>query len=148
MVKRIAELLDRKGRQVWTVGAEDTVLRALELMEAKNIGAVVVVDQGRVIGMFTERHYARKVILKGRSSPKTKIREVMRTDPIFVRADQSLEDCMAIMASKNLRHLPVLEDERLEGIVSMGDLLRFCISAREYDIEQLVHYIRGAPQMN
>lgn len=144
MTPRVADILEAKGRAVWTVGPEETVYRALEMMAEKNIGAVVVVDDlGRVAGMFSERHYAREVILKGRSSPKTAVRDVMRAHPDCVAVDDPPERCMTIMAEKNLRYLPVIDGERLVGVVSMGDLLRSCIADREYDIKQLTGYIRG-----
>jgi CBS domain-containing protein len=143
MIQKVAHLLDRKGREVWTVGPDETVLHALEVMAEKDGGAVVVVEKGKVVGMFSERHYARNVILKGRSSPKTAIRDVMRTRFAYVRPDQTVEDCMAVMAAEGVRYLPVMEGEKLVGLVSMGDLLRACIAERENDIKQLVSYISG-----
>ncbi len=120
----IQQLLDAKGHEVDFVRPDDTVLDALKMMENKNTGAVLVKDDDRLVGIFTERQYARKVFLKGRSSPKTLLREVMETNVICVGPEQTVEACMAIMTEKRIRHLPVIRDERLVGIVSIGDLLR------------------------
>ena len=126
------------------MGPRDTVFRALEIMAEKDVGAVVVVDgTGALVGMFTERDYARQVILKGRSSPKTLVGEVMRANLEHVGIDDPPERCMEIMAELNIRHLPVLDGRKLVGVISMGDLLRACIADREKDIEQLTGYIKG-----
>ena len=141
---RLRHFLESKGRGIWAVGPQDTVFRALEIMAEKDVGAVVVVDgTGAVIGMFTERDYARQVILKGRSSPKTRVGEVMRPDPEHVSIDDPPDRCMEIMAALNIRHLPVMDGTKLAGVISMGDLLRACITDRENDIAQLTGYIKG-----
>ena len=106
----INQVLDTKGHDVLTVGPDDTVLRALEQMASKNVGAVIVTENGAPVGIFTERDYARSVILKGRSSPTTPVREVMSSEVIFVRPEQTVEECMAIMSDKRFRHMPVLQE--------------------------------------
>ncbi len=139
----VQQILDTKGRDIYSVRPDDTVLHALQLMESKNVGALVVKEGERLVGIFTERHYARKVFLKGRSSPKTLIREVMETDVLYVEPGQTAEACMALMTEKRIRHLPVLRDGRLIGIVSIGDLMKSIIADREFSIDQLVRYVRS-----
>jgi CBS domain-containing protein len=139
----VQQLLDAKGREVHFVGPDDTVLDALKMMENRDVGAVLVKDGDRLVGIFTERQYARKVFLKGRSSPKTGIREVMETDVICVGPEKTVDACMALMTEKHIRHLPVLRDEQLVGLISIGDLVKSIIADREFTIEQLEHSIRG-----
>ncbi len=139
----VKQLLDAKGREVYFVRPDDTVLDALKMMEDENLGAVLVKDGDRLVGIFTERQYARKVFLKGRSSPKTPVREVMETNVICVAPEQTADACMALMTEKRIRHLPVLRDDQLVGIISIGDLVKSIISDREFTIEQLEHFIRG-----
>ena len=139
----VKELLREKGSQVWTIGPQATVYEALELMATKNIGSLVVLEQGNVAGIFTERDYARKVVLKGRSSRTTSIGELMITDVLYVGPDDSIEDCMALMTDKRLRHLPVMENGKLVGVVSIGDIVKVVISNREFTIRELERYITG-----
>ncbi len=139
----VRDILAAKGFDVHSLGPDRMVLDALELMARENIGAVPVMDGDRLIGIFTERLYARDVFLKGRASPSTRLREVMETEVITVTPDQSAEDCMAVMSDKRIRHLPVMEDGTLAGIISIGDLMKTIIDDREFDIEQLVKYVRG-----
>ena len=139
----VKELLREKGSQVWTIGPPVTVYEALELMATKNIGALVVIEEGNVVGVFTERDYARKVILKGRSSKTTTVGELMVTDVLYVSPDDTIENCMALMTDKRLRHLPVMENGKLSGIISIGDIVRAVISDREFTIRELEHYITG-----
>jgi CBS domain-containing protein len=139
----VKELLREKGSQVWTIGPQATVYEALELMATKNIGSVVVLEQGNVAGIFTERDYARKVVLKGRSSKTTTVGELMITDVLYVGPDDTIDDCMALMTNKRLRHLPVMEDGKLTGVVSIGDIVRVIISDREFTIRELERYITG-----
>ena len=139
----VNDLLDAKGHEVFFVGLDDTVLDALKMMENKNVGAVLVKDGDRLAGIFTERQYARRVFLKGRSSPKTRLREVMEQDVVCVGTEQTAEACMALMTEKHIRHLPVLRDEQLVGMISIGDLVKSIIADREFTIEQLEHFIRG-----
>lgn len=141
----IKQVLDKKGHEVWTIRPDESVFRALEEMAARNVGALVVTENGDPVGIFTERHYARNIILKGRSSPRTLIRDVMVVDVLYARPEQTVEQCMAVMTQKRVRHLPVLQEGRLIGIVSIGDLVRSTIDQHEFTIEQLVHYISGSP---
>jgi CBS domain-containing protein len=112
-------------------------------MAEKDVGSLVVMDGERLIGIITERHYSRNVILKGKTSPTTPVREIMESNVIHVRADQSVELCMALMTQKRVRHLPVIEDTKVIGLISIGDLLKFIISKKEFAIDQLEHYIQG-----
>jgi CBS domain-containing protein len=139
----VKELLRQKGSQVWTIAPQATVYEALELMAAKNIGSLVVIEQERVAGMFTERDYARKVVLKGRSSKSTTVGELMTTDVLYVSPDDTIENCMALMTDKHLRHLPVMEVGKLAGVVSIGDIVKVVISEREFTIRELERYITG-----
>jgi len=139
----VQQLLDAKGQEIYFIRPDNTVLDALKVMENKNVGAVVVKDGDRLVGIFTERQYAREVFLKGRSSPKTLVREVMETDVICVGPEQNAEACIALMSEKRIRHLPVIRDEHLVGMISIGDLVKSIIADREFTIEQLEHFIRG-----
>ena len=139
----VAQLLQDKGRAVWTIAPDATVYDALSLMAAKNVGALVVVEGARVVGILSERDYARKVILKGKFSKDTRVREIMTEKVYFVRPEQTIEECMAVMTAEHIRHLPVLTDERLTGIVSIGDVVRVTISDKEFLIKQLEYYITG-----
>lgn len=139
----VQQLLNEKGREVLSIGPEDSVYDAIKKMADNNVGALVVLEQGRLVGIFTERHYARNVFLKGRSSPKTTIREIMSTRVVCARPEQTVEECMAVMTDRAVRHLPVLEKKELVGIVSMGDLVKNIISNQKFIIDQLVHYISG-----
>ena len=122
------------------------VLRTRSMMPSrrwptKMLGSLVVIEQGKLVGIFTERHYARNVFLKGRSSPQTRVADIMERNVLCVRPNQSVEECMALMSAKRVRHLPVIDDGTLLGIVSIGDLVNSIISDREFVIEQLEHYI-------
>lgn len=139
----IKQVLDSKGHDVLTVQPDDTVFHALELMASKNVGAVIVTEKGEPVGIFTERDYARNVILKGRSSANTPVRDIMSADVIFVRPEQTVDECMAIMTDKRFRHMPVLDEGKLTGIVSIGDLVKTIIDQQEFTIEQLKGYIGG-----
>ena len=139
----VKELLREKGSQVWTITPQATVYEALELMATKNIGSLVVLEEGNVAGMFTERDYARKVVLQGRSSKTTTVGELETQDVLYVGPDDSIENCMALMTDKRLRHLPVMENEKLVGLVSIGDVVKAVISDREFTIRELERYITG-----
>ena len=142
-MKTVREILAAKGHDVWSVDAASTVFEALELMAEKNIGAVLVTEGNRPAGIMTERDYARKVVLQSRVSRQTPVREIMVWNPVCVKPDQSVEDCMKIMTTKRFRHLPVTEDDKLIGMVSIGDVVKAVISDQQYKIEQLEHYITG-----
>jgi CBS domain-containing protein len=139
----IKHLLEQKSPNVWTIDPDATVFDALAKMAEKDVGSLVVMDGEKLIGLITERHYSRNVILKGKTSPATLVRDIMERNVIHVRPEHSVELCMALMTEKRVRHLPVVEDTKVIGLVSIGDLLKFIISKREFDIDQLEHYIQG-----
>ncbi|HEY9537476.1 MAG TPA: CBS domain-containing protein [Kiloniellaceae bacterium] len=139
----IQQVLDSKGHDVLTVRPDDTVLHALEQMASRNVGAVIVTENAAPVGIFTERDYARSVILKGRSSTTTPVRDVMSTELVCLQPEQTVDECMAIMTKKRFRHMPVLQEEKLVGIVSIGDLVKTIIDQQEFTIEQLKGYIGG-----
>ena len=139
----IRHLLEQKGRNVWTIDPDATVLDAVAKMADKDVGSLVVMDGEKLVGIITERHYSRNVVLKGKTSPTTLVREIMETNVIHVRPEQSVELCMALMTDKRVRHLPVVEDTKLIGIVSIGDLLKHIISKKEFALDQIEHYIQG-----
>ena len=140
-MKTVEQLLAAKENVVWSVSKNDTVYSAIELMAQKSIGAVVVLDEKKLVGILSERDYARKVIVKNRSSKETLVQDIMTSKVITVRPEQSIEECMAIMTEKKIRHLPVLKDKELIGIISIGDVIRSIISEHEYTIQQLESYI-------
>ena len=140
---KVSEILQRKGSQVWTIGPSNMILEALELMADKGIGALVVTEGTKPIGIFSERDYARKVILLGRSSATSKVGEVMTADPCCISPDRTAEECMALMTDKRIRHLPVVVDQRLAGMISIGDVVKAVIADREFAIRQLESYISG-----
>jgi CBS domain-containing protein len=141
---KVRDVLKSKGNAIFSVKPTITVYDTLKLMVEKNIGAVLVCnDQGKFVGIFTERDYARKVVLKGKTSKETMIKEIMTENPIFVKPDDSIDDCMKIMSSKKIRHLPVMENDQLVGMISIGDVVRFVIEEQKYIIEDLEQYITG-----
>ncbi len=142
-METINQLLQNKGTHVETVDADATVYEALSLMVNKGIGSVVVIQNGRPAGLFTERDLARNVELKGRTSKETKVAEAMSTQVVVVQPEQSIEECMAIMTEKRVRHLPVMQGEQLIGIISIGDLVKDIIENQQFVIEQLVTYINS-----
>ena len=136
----VRKILANKGTTVHAVDANVTVYDALETLENLHIGALVVLDEGKYVGIFTERDYARKVILKGRSSKDTLVRDIMDYHPVL-HPDTSLEECMKLMANKRFRHFPVMERDRLIGVISVGDVVAYIIEEKQYIIEHLEHYI-------
>jgi CBS domain-containing protein len=142
-MKTIGELLKAKGRTIWSITPEASVYEAIELMADKGIGALIVLNAGQPAGMVSERDYARKVILKGRHSKETTVSEIMTSPVIFSDTASSVEECMELMTVKHIRHLPVLEDGQLAGVVSIGDLVKAIISEQQFMIEQLESYISG-----
>lgn len=142
--RTVKTILDAKGNQVFSVKPDTDVYTALQLMAEKGIGAVLVRDdEGAVLGIMSERDYARKVVLKGKTSVNTPVKEIMTEHVIFVDPSQPIEECMAIMAGKHIRHLPVLDGGKLAGIISIGDVVKTLISEQKSLIEQLETYIRG-----
>jgi CBS domain-containing protein len=138
---KVRNIIQTKGNAVFSITSGTTVYNALELMFEKSIGALLVVDNGKFVGIFTERDYARKLILKGKSSKDTLIREVMTERPVTVTPDTSIEDCMKIMTDKKIRHLPVMENDMLVGLISVGDVVKFIIEEQKFIIENLEQYI-------
>lgn len=139
----VRHVLDQKGHDVHVIHPDATVFEALRLMSERNIGALVVLEADKLVGIITERHYAREIVLKGRTSPRTLVRDIMSTKLVCARPNQSVEECMAQMTTKVVRHLPVLEHGRLAGIISIGDLVKSIIGDQKFIIEQLEHYIHG-----
>jgi CBS domain-containing protein len=145
-MKSVGMLLRNKGYRVLSVTPDAAVFDALQLMADRNVGALLVVDDdGRLVGIFSERDYARKIILKGKTSRTTPVREIMTTEVVCVGPDQTLEDCMALMTERRVRHLPVVDAGNLIGVISIGDVVKDIISEQEYIIEQLQSYITGGP---
>ena len=139
----VKHVLDQKGHHVHFIHPDASVFDALKMMAENNIGSLVVLEDGKLVGVITERHYAREIVLKGRTSPGTLVRDIMSTKVIYARPDQSVEECMAVMTAKAVRHLPVLEGGRLVGIVSIGDMVKSVIDDQKFIIEQLEHFIHG-----
>jgi CBS domain-containing protein len=139
----VRQILTEKGGGVLGIGPEETVFEAIRTMADQNVGCLVVIERGAPIGIITERHYARNVVLRGRGSPTTKVREIMEAGVLYARPDQTVEECMAVMTDKRVRHLPVMDEGRLVGIVSIGDLVKAIISDQQFLIDQLVQYIHG-----
>jgi CBS domain-containing protein len=143
-MKTIGDVLKTKGPDIWAIAPDATVYDALTLMADKDVGAVLVIDaQGRLVGILSERDYARKVILKGHTSRETPVASIMTEKVIYVSPDRTVEECMALMSAKRIRHLPVMGKDRLIGVVSIGDIGKAIISDQGFVIEQLEGYIRG-----
>ncbi|WP_428645565.1 CBS domain-containing protein [Roseibium sp.] len=140
----VQHILETKGNDVHCIHPDNTVEEAIRMMAEKDIGAVLIMEGERPVGIFSERHYAREVFLKGRASPTTRLRDVMEINLIYVEPHQTTEACMALMTEKRIRHLPVMKKGKLLGIISMGDLLKSIIADREFDIEQLLLYLQGS----
>ena len=139
----VKQILDEKGHQAWTIGPEAKVFDALKLMAEKGIGALVVVEGGRVAGILSERDYARKIALMGRFSQDTPIKDIMTSQVYGVHPSASAEECLALMTDRRIRHLPVLEKDKLTGVISIGDVVKAVISEQEFMIAQLENYITG-----
>ena len=141
----INEILDHKGATVWTIAPDATVFEAIQLMSDKNIGALLVTEHGKLIGIISERDYTRKVALKGKSSKELKVREIIPDRVFSVTPQHTIEECMRLMTERRVRHLPVLAGEKIIGVVSIGDLVNWIISAQSTTIRQLETYISGYP---
>jgi CBS domain-containing protein len=143
MMTTVQQVLDSKGSDVFYISPDASVFDAIAKMAEKDVGSLAVMDGDELVGIFTERNYARNVFLKGRASPKTPIREVMEEEVFIARPEQSVEQCMALMTDRRVRHLPVLGGKKLVGIISIGDLVKSIIGEKEFIIDQLEHYIHG-----
>jgi CBS domain-containing protein len=139
----VRNILCTKSQSPIFVSPDITVFEALELMYEKNIGAILVMDQEQFRGIFTERDYARKVILKGRASKEILVGEIMTEDPVTVSSSNTIEECMRLMTDKFIRHLPVIDDGKLKGIISIGDVVKYIIEEQKFIIENMEHYIKG-----
>lgn len=142
-MKLVKHLLDNKGRHVISVGPDASVLDAIKMMADKAIGALVVMQDDTMLGIMSERDYARKVIIKGRSSESTTVSEIMTADVVTTTSSQTVNECMNLMTERKIRHLPVVEDDTVVGMISIGDLVEAIISDQQEEIEQLEHYISG-----
>lgn len=142
-MKTVKQILQEKGHSIWSITPDTLVYDALKLMAEKEVGALLVIEGRRLVGIISERDYARKVILKGKSSLDTPVKEIMTQRVIYVRPEQTVEECMALVTEKHIRHLPVLEGDELIGVVSIGDLVKADIEAKVFMIKQLENYITG-----
>jgi CBS domain-containing protein len=140
-MRSISHVLDTKGRDAWHIAPDDSVYNAIKMMADKEVGALLVMEGEKLIGIISERDYARKMILTGRSSPQTPVSQIMTKSVFYVRSDQTVEECMTLMTEKRLRHLPVVDEGRVTGVLSMGDLVKSIITEQKIKIEQLEQYI-------
>ena len=139
----IKQILDTKGYAVWSIHPQESVFTAIQQMAEKEVGALVVLEGDAVVGIISERDYARKIILKGRASHETAVRDIMTPDVICASLDQSIEECMNIVTERRIRHLPVLDGGKVVGMISIGDLVKTIIAEQQFIIEQLEHYINS-----
>ena len=146
-MKTVNEILQNKGNTIWSISPESTVFEALKLMAEKKIGALLVKENDNLVGIISERDYARKVVLQGKFSRDTLVSEIMSSKVLYVNSKLSTEECMVLMINKRVRHLPVIDDNKLVGIISIGDIVNAVIDEKEFVIEQLVHYIIGTPNL-
>ena len=143
MQKTVANIIDDKGHDLWSIDADASVYQALEEMAARNVGALLVMSDGKLVGILSERDYARKVILVDRGSRDTTVVEIMTSDLVTVASVTTVSSCMQLMTDRRIRHLPVVDDEDLVGIISIGDVVRAVIDEQKFLIDQLESYIKG-----
>jgi len=139
----IGQLMESKGKDIWSIAPHATVFEALQIMAEKNVGVLLVIDDGEVVGIFSERDYARKVILKGKSSKDISVGDLMTKEVFYIRSQNTLQECMALMTAKHIRHIPVFENNQLIGVVTLGDVVKQIISDQEFTILELEKYITG-----
>lgn len=142
-MKTVNDILKEKKNEVWSISPTATVFEALHIMGEKDIGALVVIEKGKIIGIVSERDYARKIILKGRTSRDTLVQEIMTSPPLSVKPENTVEECMVLMTGKHVRHLPVFDKDKLVGLISIGDAIKAIIYEKESLIAQLSDYIAG-----
>ena len=142
-MKKVNDILKIKGHDVWSIAPDASVYDAIHLMTDKKVGALTVIEDSKLVGMISETDYTRNVILKGRSSQNTSVKEIMTTQVLYVQPEQDIEDCMALMTEKRTRHLPVLNEGKLIGLISIGDVVKSIIDEQQFTIEQLERYITG-----
>ena len=142
-MKKVNDILKVKGHEIWSIAPDASVYDAIQLMTGKNIGALTVIEDSKLVGMISETDYTRNVALKGRSSHDTSVKEIMTTQVLYVHPEQDIEDCMVLMTEKRTRHLPVLDEGKLIGLISIGDIVKSIIDEQQFTIEQLEHYITG-----
>jgi CBS domain-containing protein len=143
MTETIASILRNKGSEIWSIDPDQTVYDAIALMAEKGIGALLILSEGKLVGVLSERDYARKIILQGRSSKSTRVREIMTGDPVTVTPDHTVDECMRIITHHRVRHLPVMDGDRLVGVISIGDLVNAIIESQAQTIDHLHTYITG-----
>ena len=142
-MKQISDLLNHKGRDIWSLTPDTSVYDAIEQMAHRGVGALLVMEDGQLVGIVSERDYARKVILKGKASRETTVREIMSSPVVCCRPELTVEETMTVMTEKRVRHLPVMVGEKVVGVISIGDVLRGMMDDREFHIQQLTKYITG-----
>ena len=143
IIGTVRDILTRKGKQVWSIRPDATVFDALKLMSEKNLGALLVMESGQLLGVMSERDYARKIVLVGKSSKETLVREIMSADLVCVTPQSTIDECMRLMTDKRMRHLPVVQNDQVVGVISIGDLVNWIISAQQVALDQLEGYITG-----
>src|SRR3990170_6176599 len=143
VVESVRSVLRNKGQTIWSVTPDASVYEASEIMASKSVGALLVIGEGKLVGVISERDYARKVILQGKSSKQTRVREIMASLVIVAAPESTVEDCLKIMTHHRIRHLPIVEHDQVAGIVSIGDLVKWIVSAQEETINRLQDYITG-----
>lgn len=142
-MKKVNDVLKVKGNDVWSIGPEASVYDAIHLMTEKKVGALMVIDGSKLVGVLSETDYTRKIILKGRTSQQTPVRDIMTSRVLYVQPEQDIEDCMVLMTEKRTRHLPVMNEGKLIGVISIGDVVKSVIDEQRFTIEQLERYITG-----
>jgi CBS domain-containing protein len=140
----IGQLLESKGKDIWSIAPNATVFEALRIMAKKNVGVLLVIDKEKLVGIFSERDYARKVILEGKSSKETAVGDLMTKDVYYIDPKNTLHESLAVMTSRRIRHMPVLDQDRLVGIVTLGDVVKQIIADQEFTIRELEKYISGS----